>query len=103
MPRPPRPCIECGTLSPTTRCTACHHKHQRTTAKPKPPRAHYAGDYRKRAAQVRATATHCWICGQTARPNDPWQADHLNPGDPNSPLLPAHRSCNAARGNRPHR
>jgi hypothetical protein len=40
------------------------------------------------------------LCGGGARPNDPWQADHVIPGDADSPLAPAHRSCNAARGNK---
>jgi hypothetical protein len=65
-----------------------------------PRRQHYKGDYPKRAALVRATATHCWICGGTARADDPWTADHIIAGDPQSPLLAAHRSCNSSRGNR---
>lgn len=60
----------------------------------------YAGDYRRRAKAVRESATVCWLCGGGVRPNDPWQADHVVPGDPDSPLAPAHRSCNAARGNK---
>ena len=46
---------------------------------------------------VRDTATHCWLCGEPARPDDPWQADHIYPGKPDSPLAPAHRSCNIRR------
>ena len=60
----------------------------------------YAGDYRKRAKAVRDSANVCWLCGGGVRPNDPWQADHVIPGDADSPLAPAHRSCNAARGNK---
>ena len=41
-----------------------------------------------------------WLCGGGAVPGDPWQADHVIPGNPDSPLAPAHRSCNAARGNK---
>ena len=94
-----RPCIDCGRLTErTTRCANCEslrniQRHRRRT--------HYQGDYRKRAAQVRANATHCWICGDGPRADDPWQADHLIPGAIDSPLLPAHRSCNASRGNKP--
>lgn len=60
----------------------------------------YAGDYRRRAKAIRDHAEFCWLCGGGAREDDPWQADHVIPGDPNSPLAPAHRSCNASRGNR---
>ena len=76
------------------------HERQHNTTRNRQ-RTHYHGNYRQRAAQVRATATHCWICNEGPRPNDPWQADHLVPGDPNSPLRAAHRSCNASRGNTP--
>jgi len=93
----PKPCLTCG--DPTTngsRCTDCEaeRQHDRNAR-----RTHYKGDYKKLAAQVRANAYQCWICGGVGKPDDPWQADHLIPGDPNSPLRAAHRSCNARRGN----
>lgn len=97
----PKPCIECGKLTNgNTRCD----KHQgilsaKINAK-KAQRIHYKGDYRKRAKAVRDSATNCWICGDGYRQDDPFQADHLIPTDPNSLLLPAHASCNAKRGNR---
>lgn len=96
-----RPCLECGVLSRNgTRC----EKHQgiidaKTNAR-KAERIHYKGDYRARAKAVRDSATHCWLCGETARPHDPWTADHVYPGDPASPLMPAHKSCNSRRGNK---
>ena len=95
-----RPCLNCGTLTTlTTRCEPCAKQYE--LKHPKKKRPHYAGDYRKRAKAIRDTATHCWLCGQTARHNDPWTADHVIAGDPASPLAPAHRSCNSSRGNRP--
>ena len=87
----PKPCLDCGTLTPNTRCHTCHQAS----------RKHYKGDYAQRSRQVRDTATHCWICGQPAKPNDPWTADHYYPGDPTSPLLPAHKSCNSRRQDTP--
>ena len=96
----PRPCIVCGQL--TTNQSRCEqHRIQLDNAryKRRGPRPHYQGDYAKRAAQVRRNATTCWLCGDTARTDDPWTADHLLPSDPDSPLLPAHRSCNSRRGN----
>lgn len=95
-----KPCIECGVLSKGTRC----ERHQniinaKINAK-KTQRIHYKGDYRARAKAVRENATHCWLCGEAARLDDPFEADHVIPADPFSPLLPAHRSCNGKRGNR---
>jgi hypothetical protein len=93
-----RPCLTCNQLTTNgTRCNTCHHHHTQTTRK------HYRGNYAARAKHVRQTATTCHLCGQGWRPNDPWTADHLNPGDtnPTTPLLPAHRSCNSSRGDKP--
>lgn len=91
-----RPCLNCGRPTPQTRCSECEARKQ-TLRNAR--RTHYHGDYRRRARQVRTEAERCWLCGDGPRPDDPWQADHVTPGDPNSLLLPAHRSCNARRGN----
>jgi rubredoxin len=94
-----KPCLDCGRPVPATRCPGCQQQHElRRYANGG--RKHYGGDYRRRAAQVRATAWRCWLCGGMARPGDPWQADHVTPGDPASELRPAHRSCNIARSNK---
>jgi len=60
----------------------------------------YGGNYAKQAAEVRAATHKCWICGEGWRQNDPWQADHVDAGNPLSPLLGAHRSCNIERANK---
>jgi len=101
-----RPCIECGTLTRgSNRCEDHKREEYRSEEKLAEREAKkkilYDSKYRKRAAQVRATASVCHICGGGAKANDPWQADHLVPGDPMSPLAPAHRSCNARRGDKP--
>jgi hypothetical protein len=62
-------------------------------------REHYRGDYQRRAKFVRSTAIVCWLCGEGWRSDDPWQADHIEPGNPSSELAAAHRSCNIARSN----
>ena len=93
-----RPCIQCGELVRNkTRCVEC--ERQRQSARNQS-RLHYKGDYAKRARLVRETALICAICGQPSRPNDPFTADHIVPGEPGSLLRAAHRSCNSARGNR---
>ena len=44
----------------------------------------------------------CHLCGEGGRVGDPWEADHVNPElGSQSILLPAHRSCNRKRGNKP--
>jgi len=97
MPGLPRPCLDCGRLTSQTRCGDCRILHNRIQDSKRAPRPHYAGDYRKRAKVVRETPGPCWLCGEYDRPGDPWQADHLVPGDPDSVLMKAHRSCNIRR------
>jgi hypothetical protein len=100
------PCVECGELTKNdgTRCST--HKRQfeqqaeLRRALVKKLTGQYSGDYRKRAKLVRDTAVECHLCGRGALPNDPWEADHLDPADPSSELLAAHRSCNQRRGNK---
>ena len=94
-----RPCLGCRQLTPTgNRCPTCQTKHQALIdAHRAHKRTHYKGDYAARAKAVRDAATHCWLCGEGPRPDDPWQADHIYPGQPDSPLAPAHRSCNIRR------
>lgn len=94
----PRPCIDCGTLSTATRCVICQREKEARR-----PRSHYAGSYASRAKKVREGASVCWVCGEGARDGDPWQADHVYPGVADSPLLPAHRSCNIRRTHTPSR
>jgi len=102
-----KPCLVCGKLSLESRCEVHRAEHaqatrQRLASLPKHTNkaALYNSEYRKRAKEVRENATRCHICNQTAKVGDPWEADHVIPTDPDSPLLPAHRSCNRSKGNR---
>jgi len=65
----------------------------------------YNPRYRKeREALVgwaRQNGTICYLCKQPLGMGDKIEADHLLPGDPNSPLAPVHRLCNQRRGNKP--
>jgi hypothetical protein len=93
-----RPCLVCRRLTTNIqRCELCQAAWQANRNKK---RIHYQGDYASRAKRVRDTTLLCWLCGKGSNPDDPWQADHVTPGDPNSELRGAHRSCNASRGNR---
>ena len=96
-----RPCLDCGLLTnKSNRCELHQAQYQaRLDARKIGKREHYKGDYSKKAKIVRETATECWICHEGFRPYDPWTADHYFPGQADSPLLAAHRSCNSSRGN----
>lgn len=98
-----KPCLICGVLTKLgNRCQIHQDEYDIKEAnRPKTFRQHYQGDYAKRAKDVRDNAVVCWLCKEGYRANDPWTADHYYPGVPDSPLLPAHRSCNSSRGNRP--
>ena len=98
-----KPCLDCGALSLETRCEV-HRKRVeqlRDVRRAEKKKNLYNSRYKKQAAIVRATAIVCHICGDGARMSDPWQADHLDAGNPDSPLAAAHRSCNAKRGDKP--
>jgi hypothetical protein len=94
----PKRCLDCPAITRNgSRCPTCERAHNRKRHN----RVLYdRADYRRRAARVRANATRCWRCGLPILPGQPVDADHVNPGDPNSPLLPTHASCN--RGKRQH-
>ena len=94
-------CLGCGVLTANgSRCVPCGAKRERARSMR---RVHYQGSYKTRSRQVRDAANAdpscvCWLCHEPARLGDPWTADHVTPGDPDSILLPAHRSCNSRRG-----
>jgi hypothetical protein len=111
--RPPmmKPCLDCGHPAERERCQPCATSHDRNryatqtaTRKARGGRPQYDGAHRKIAGGVRATAVRCWICHEPAKPNDPWQADHIIPaskiGGGGAGLAPAHRSCNIRRSNK---
>jgi hypothetical protein len=103
-----RSCLVCGALSKQTRCpkhTAeinSVRERKRDTPERRARKALlYNGDYHKRRVALLATATHCHLCKIQFLPTDKVEADHLVPGNPNSPLAAAHRLCNQRRGNKP--
>lgn len=94
-----RVCADCRRLTLNgTYCEACATTRQ---AVRNASRTHYRGDYGRRKRAMLEHATACWICGLPATADDPLTADHLVPGHLDSPLAPAHRSCNSRRGNKP--
>jgi len=103
-----KPCLDCGELtSGSNRCEKHENLvvnlHNARRAAVKKETGQYSGDYRKRAKLVRETALVCHLCNGGGKFGDPWVADHANPGESGSDalLLPAHKSCNEKRGNKP--
>jgi hypothetical protein len=106
----PKPCLKCKAIfiARSEYCEGCRlEKKPRTPA----PRIDslarrikkanlYTSHYKKIARGIKATATHCHLCQQPFTDRNQIQADHLEPGNPLSPLLPAHARCNASRGNK---
>ena len=97
-----RPCLDCGQLVAQGNRCATHQAAyiQRIHSNRKEKRNHYKGNYKARSKVVRDNAQTCWICKEGYKSNDPWTADHYFPGIPDSPLLPAHRTCNSRRKNK---
>jgi hypothetical protein len=94
-----RTCTTCGTpCYRTARCPAC--------ARPADTpgwRRHTTDSYDRVAAEVVALAylnpsTLCVRCNEPARDHDRWTADHIDHGDPTSPLAASHATCNARHG-----
>jgi 5-methylcytosine-specific restriction endonuclease McrA len=81
-----RPCLDCGVLARGSRCAT--HEQARNTMKYRnesperkaKKRTLYDKDYQKKARAVRAGAYLCHICGGGGRAGDPFEADHLYPG-----------------------
>lgn len=104
----PRPCLDCGTPSPNTRCRGCQRPRDQAKWERNP---NADPEYRRIMRQVTAMLPiKCALCGQpirhTGQDGAALTLDHVRPvsaGGSNdaSNLRPAHRGCNSARGNRP--
>jgi hypothetical protein len=95
------PCLDCGVLSRGRNRCDTHYRQYIIKYESKRDRSHYKGDYQTRAKLVRDSATICWICLEPFYRKEDITADHYYAGDPFSPLLPAHKSCNSSRQDTP--
>lgn len=88
--RPPRPCLDCHTLTTTgSRCTDCNRHQQQARNRRRGDR--YGTAYRNARTQLLADQPPCHWCGAPAT-----TADHL--GDTlNDGLVPACLPCNSRR------
>jgi hypothetical protein len=105
-----RPCLQCNTLhrDPGDYCVSCRKKKEalreadpnRVARK----RLLYGADYQlRRKKMIQETLERnlfCHLCEKPFERVADITADHLYPGNPNSPLYPAHLSCNSRRGNK---
>ena len=104
--RLPRPCLDCQKLHTDKGdyCLSCRKERNRKKENNPERKARkkllYNSNYRRAASLIKLTATHCHICKEPFTNREEITADHLLPGEVNSPLAPAHKSCNSARGNR---
>ncbi|MDH6111932.1 5-methylcytosine-specific restriction endonuclease McrA [Kitasatospora sp. MAP12-15] len=105
---PKRFCLDCKVLfdarTGRSRCPTCQAALEaRMNARPKANTTRRGlgwAHQQRRRAEVSADM-RCWICGQPGSEGDPITADHEVPraqGGGDSPLRPAHRSCNSRRG-----
>lgn len=107
MSRFPKPCLTCGVITKGNSYCDTHQAQADEKEKARQ-RGRKAGrtlyndaGYRRMRAFLKATATHCHLCKQSFIDRNQISADHLIPGDPNSPLAAAHIICNSRRGNKP--
>jgi hypothetical protein len=97
-----KPCLKCNQLTTDgSYCRACRPVRVESPERRARKAQLYNSDYRRQAKQLKATATHCHICNRAFEYGDRVEADHLIPGEKNSPLAPSHRVCNQRRGNKP--
>lgn len=102
-----RPCLDCGTPSRGTRCLA-HTAERERGRGTRQQRGLGATHQQARAALIATSATVCALCGQQGSwtdARDPLTAHHTTPrahGGHDSPLVPAHSSCNARDGANVH-
>lgn len=103
----PKPCLTCnkltagGSYCETHQAIKDEQEKQRQTARKAGRTLYNTATYRRARAYLKATATHCHLCKQAFTDRNQITADHLIPGDPLSPLAPAHAICNSKRGNKP--
>lgn len=74
-----RPCLDCGALSPNTRCPT--HRiakdNERYARRGSTTERGYGSAYRHRRDGVVADATHCDTCGEPFTPDNPATGGHV--------------------------
>ena len=106
-----RPCLQCNKLHQDKGdyCVSCRAEKERQRESDPKRIAHKRNLYNKnyqvaRKLLVEQTILNnfpCHICKLPFLSRADITADHLEAGNPNSALAPAHRACNSRRGNAP--
>lgn len=94
-----KPCLDCGTPTPATRCRTCAANRERTR-RPPPNQRGYTADYRSQRAALLADHPPCamQLNGCTGPATTAQHTDLHTPGDRLGPLIPACHHCNSADG-----
>ena len=95
------PCLDCGALVLGRNRCDIHYRQYIIKYEARRNREHYAGSYKTRARKIKQSARVCWICLEPFKNRNEITADHYFPGQIDSPLLPAHLSCNSSRQDTP--
>lgn len=86
---PIRHCLDCGRLTPNTRCPT--HQRQRDNSTTRGYGTHHQ---QQRAILADTLPTPCYYCGHIIPPTARWVAAHIIDGNPTSPRVVAHPDCN---------
>lgn len=94
-----RPCLDCGTPTPNTRCPPCQRAHQRR--RPTRTARGYGPNWQRIRSQILANQPTCAIC----RTAPATTVDHITPknrGGTDHPtnLQPACHPCNSGKRDR---
>lgn len=98
--RPPRPCLDCGTLTQASRCPLCASKRQRARDQARYPQRQghatiHARERKRWRPEVETGTWPCSRCGTVINPDEPWDVDNRPWG-----YEPSHAFCNRAAGGR---
>lgn len=107
-----RPCLDCGSLTPATRCEECRlaRNRQRDRTRGSARQRGYTTEHERNRATVLAESTICWLCGHDGAD----QADdvvpkakggtstlaNLRPAHGTEPCPTCGKRCNQSRGAR---
>lgn len=74
-----RPCLDCGALSPNTRCEVCRKQqdNQRYARRGTTTERGYGHAYRQRRPEVLDSATTCVSCGREFTDDNPATTGHV--------------------------